>query len=192
MCKIDDTHMDEMKFETVKTNKREMKKFYHENCYQKLLEERAFKEKEYWELDALRLVVQKIYGIDPLPSSAYGLLQKIRNGEPVFGSKQNIGKRYKEGYSYPLIQETYEYCSDTIEWANANKNFDGFMGAFRYGLAIIIDKLYIVEQRAKERERKRLLIDKHIEKISEDEQIFETNYKKPSKSKGDISDFLDD
>ncbi|MFS0905695.1 hypothetical protein AB3N02_21865 [Priestia aryabhattai] len=190
ICGIDDTHMDDMKFEVVGI-KRPQKKYYHELCYEEHLKQQAFKDKEAKELDELRLVIQEIYGIDPLPNPAYPFLQKIRNGEPALAGKKKYDKRYKEGYSYPLIKETFEYCSDSIERANATKNFDGFMGAFRYGLAIIIDKLYFVEQRARKREQQKRQIEKHVEELAGTEQTFETSYKKPKKSKVDISAFLD-
>jgi hypothetical protein len=180
--------MDDMKMELTNT-KKPQKKYYHVECYEEYLEDKVFKEKEAQELDELRLVIQDIYGIDPLPNQAYVFLQKLRNGEPVFGSKQRTGKRYKQGYEYPLIKRTFEYCSDSIEWANANKDFSGFMGAFRYALAIIIDKIYIIEQKALEENKKDRLIEKHLEKVETPEE-FVTSFKK--KDDDDFFDIFED
>lgn len=192
-CKIDDTHKDEMAVEFV--GEKKIRKHYHKECYEKHLKEKAFREKEAKELDDLRLTIEKIYGLtkNPLPKSAYPFLQKLRNGEQIFGN-QKMGKRYKEGYSYPLIQETFEHIEDTIHYWNSVKNFNGFMNAFKYALSILIDKIYIVEQRATKREQQDKMIEAHLKNIkqNDNEQIYETNYKKPAKTQADITDFLDD
>jgi hypothetical protein len=191
-CGVKDTDKKDMKFEMV-GEKTLVRKNYHENCYEEHLKDKAFKEKETAELDELRLVIERIYGLtkEPLPSQAYPFLNRIRNGEQTLGKNQKMGKRYKEGYTYPLIKEAYEYCSDTIEYWNSAKDFNGFMQAFKYGLAIVLDKIYTVEQKVKLREKQRALIEKHVENMEENEEEFVTSYKKPSKTKADISDFLD-
>lgn len=182
--------LDEMNIEIVGQAK-PIKKFYHKTCHKDFIVDKEFKEKERLELDSLVETINKIYGTKELPRTAYTLLQNLRNGEAVFGNKQRIGKRYKEGYSYPLIRETFEHCSDTIEYWNNVKGFDGFTGAFKYALTIVIDKIYFVEQRVTEREKKKILIEKHIEEVKHEEE-FEASYKKKSKPSNDISNFLDD
>lgn len=190
LCGIDDTPIEKMKSETV-GGKRPIEKYFHDKCHLLYLEKKERIERELLELDELRLVIQKIFAVDPLPQQAYPLLQKIRNGEPITG-KNNSGKRYKEGYSYSLIREAFEHCEDTITYWNGAKDFNGFMNAFRYALAIVIDKLYVVEQKVAQREQQKILMEKHIERLEDVEHEYETSYKKPSKSKTDISDFLDD
>ncbi|AYP68363.1 hypothetical protein PQE75_gp116 [Bacillus phage vB_BcoS-136] len=189
MCK-EQGLLEEMQFELVGKTK-PVKKYYHNHCYQEFLKEKEFKAKEQMEKDELNEVIKNIYGIKEIPSQAWVLLEKLRGGNPVFG-KQNIGKRYKEGYEYPLIKETFEHCSDTIEYWNSVKDFNGFMGAFRYALTIVIDKIYYVEQRMKERESKKKLIEQHTIEMKSHEQEFESNYKKKTSNTTDISDFLDD
>ncbi|AGI11793.1 hypothetical protein X915_gp101 [Bacillus phage vB_BanS-Tsamsa] len=186
-CKIDDTLMEEMEFEVV-GEKRPLKKFYHKACYKEHLAEKQFKVEEAEKLDKLVHKIQEIYGVSSLPNQAYPFLQKLRNGEPVYG-KQQVTKRYKEGYDYLLIEETFDYCSSTIEYYNSVKNFDGFMSAFRYALSIIIDKIYLVEQRVKSRERAEIVAEKHMAQV-EQEESYSSNYKKPTKT-NDITDFLD-
>lgn len=185
-CKVSDTPKEEMEVEYVGKNK--TPKYYHKDCYKKFLEDKAFKEKERNELDKLVEVIKKIYGVKTLPTSAYPYLQQLRNGEEFFGRYQ---KRRKEGYDYSTIAEAFEYCSDTIEYWNSVKPFNGFINAFRYGLAIVCDKLPLIDQRRKQREKNKELIAKHIEQMEESIHEFQTSYKKPS-NKTDISDFLDD
>lgn len=189
-CGVTDTPKDEMEFELVGKTK-PVRKYYHQTCYQKFLEDKRFKEKEAEELDKLKTTIEDIFGIKQLPNQVYPFLQKLRNGEQVFG-RQNIGKRYKEGYTYSLIEETFRYCEDTIQYWLGVKDFNGFMGAFKYALSIVIDKIYYVEQRVKERESRQAMIDKHIEHVETTDIMFESNYKKKSNNNDDILDFLDD
>lgn len=186
-CKISDTPKEELEFEIV-GEKRPMKKYYHKHCYAEHLKDKEFKELERVELDKLVEIIKGIYGVKSIPNSCYPYLQDLRNGNKFFGK---YDYKYKEGYTYDLIAETFDYCSDTIEYWNAKKSFDGFTNALRYGLAIVCDKLSVVEQRRKQREKQKLLINKHLENINGEEQAYETNYKKPTKNT-DITDFLDD
>lgn len=180
-----------MTFELV-GNKKKVKKFYHlKPCYDSHLADKAFKQKESEELDDLVKVIMKIYGVKELPTQAYTLLQKLRNGERVFGKRQNIGKRYKQGYSYPLIAETFDHIEETIYYWNERKDFEGFMGAFKYALTIVIDKIYFVEKRKQEREQKQKMIDEHVKEVEHLDE-FESGFKKKTSNKSDITEFLDD
>ena len=179
--------LEEMLFETV-GNKKPVKKFYHENCYNEYAKEKEFKEKERQELDKLVEVIKKIYGVKSIPNPAYPYLQDLRNGTKFFGK---YDYKYKQGYPYDLIAETFEYCSDTIEYWNGRKSFNGFTNALRYGLAIVCDKLSVVEEKRKQHEKNKIAIEKHIEQMDDDSQVFETSYKKKDKNT-DISSFLDD
>jgi hypothetical protein len=182
--------LEEMKMELVGKTK-PVKKFYHKTCMDDYEKDKAFKAQEAVELDKLVEVLKDIYGVKEISKQAYTLIQKLRNGEKVFGSKQQTGKRYKKGYEYSLIAETFEHCSDTIAYWNGVKGFEEFTSAFKYALTIVIDKIYFVEQRSKEREKKKALIEKHMEEVKHTDD-FESSYKKKEKSKADISDFLDD
>lgn len=164
-------------------------KYYHESCFEEHLRDKAFKEQERKELDELIEVIKDIYGVKTIPNNAYPYLQDLRNGTKFFGK---YDYKYKEGYSYDLIKECFLYCSDTIEYWNARKSFNGFTNALRYGLAIVCDKLSIVEQKRKDREKQRQMIEKQIENMQGDEHIFESNFKKKKPSKHDITDFLGD
>lgn len=190
-CNKLDTPKDEMEFELVGKTK-QTKKYYHKSCYVEHLKDKQFKEEERVRLDSLVLVIQKIYGIEQLPHQVYPFLQKLRNGEQVFGNQQT-GKRYKMGYPYEIIEESYLYCEDTLNYWNSQKDFGGFMNAFKYGIAIIIDKLYIVEQKVKDKESKEALANKHSESISNESPLYEKSYKKKNNDSSlDLSNFLDD
>ena len=191
-CKLDDTLMEEMEFELVGATKPQ-KKFYHKACFVEHLKEKEFKRIEAEKLDVLTEKIKEIYGVKEVSKQAFPMLQKLRNGEKVFGNQKNVSKRYKEGYDYLLIAETFDYCSETIEYWNSVKPFDGFMSAFRYAMTIIIDKIYVVEKRARTREAEERKMEVHMKRVQAEEEIFEdTNYKKPSKNKSDFTDFLDE
>ncbi|MCR4362086.1 hypothetical protein NUG13_12175 [Bacillus subtilis] len=185
-CGVKDTVKEEMETEYVGKNK--TPKRYHKHCYEEHLKEKEFKEKERRELDNLVEVIKNIYGFKKFPSTIYPYLQDLRNGTEFFGKKK---QKYKEGYTYDVIAEGFDYCSETIEYWNARKTFNSDTARVRYGLAIVCDKLSIVEERRKQREEQQRQIERHVENVIEEDLIFESNYKKPSKHT-DITDFLDD
>lgn len=182
-CKVS-SPKDEMVVEYV--GKKKTPRYYHEYCYQEYLKDKEFKKRERRELGKLIEVIKRIYGVKTVPKSAYPYLQDLRNGTQFFGK---YDYKYKQGYPYDLIAEAFDYCSETIQYWLSVKTFDGFMSAFRYGIAIVADKLPIVEQRRKQREMSQELITRHIEQIQDYE--FETSYRKPT-NVVDISAFLDD
>lgn len=184
-CGISDTTKEELEFELV--GAKNTKKYYHKDCYVEHLKDKEFKEIERQELDKLVEVIKEIYGVKTIPNSAYPFLQDLRNGNKFFGK---YDYKYKQGYTYDLIAETFNFCSDTIEYWNGVKSFNGFVSALRYGLAIVCDKLSIVENRRKSQERQQLLIDKHLEKVNVEDE-FTTGFKKKEKTNIDITDFLD-
>jgi len=169
--------------------KKPVNKFYHKHCHLEFLKDKEFKEQERKELDKLVEVIMEIYGVKSIPNSAYPFLQDLRNGTKFFGK---YDYKYKKGYTYDLIAETFNYCSDTIEYWNAKKSFNGFTNALRYGLAIVCDKLSVVEERRKNREKQQMMAEKHIESVKDDEHEFVSSFKKKDKSNVDITDFLDD
>lgn len=184
-CGISDTPKDQMEFEEIGAKK--TKKYYHKDCFQDHLKDKEFKEQERVELDKLVELIKSIYGVKAIPNPCYPYLQDLRNGTKFFGK---FDYKYKQGYTYDLIAETFDYCTDTIEYWNGRKNFSGFSSALRYGLAIVCDKLSVVEQRRKDRERQQRLIEAQVEQEQANSQEFKTSFKK-KKSNTDITDFLD-
>lgn len=190
-CDISDTPRSNMEFEVV-GKKRKSRMYYHKDCYKHFLEDKKFKEQEAKELDSLRLTIEEIFGVRQLPYQAYPFLQNLRNGEQVFGG-QRTGKRYKEGYEFSLIEETFRYCEDTIHYWLNRRDFKGFMNAFKYSLAIIIDKIYFVEQRVESQKSNMRMLEQHVEQVKAEEvNTFKSSYEKRStRTDDDILDFLD-
>lgn len=185
-CLVSDTPKDEMTFDLAGKNL--TKKYLHVECYDDYMKKKAFKEKERIELDMLNEAIKEIYGIKKVPSVAFPMLNELRNGTDFYG---RYDYKYKEGYSYALIAETFLFCSESIAYANSTKSFNNsFLNAFRYGLAIVCDKLDAVEKRLASKEVQKNRIAQHTENFN-DEEEFQSSYKKPSKSSNDITDFLD-
>lgn len=166
--------------------KNNKKLYFHKECYSDYLKDKEFKEQERKEKDALVETIKRIYGVQDLPRQVYPFLEDLRNGNPVFKGQQP-GKRYKQGYKYSVIKEAFEYCENQIQYAIQNKDFDGFMNAFKYGLAIVIDKIYKVDKMIESRNRQ-----KAIESTSTFVPEFEMAYNRKAKNENDISEFLDD
>lgn len=166
--------------------KNNKKLYFHNECYPDYLKDKEFKEQERKEKDELVETIKRIYDVQDLPRQVYPFLEDLRNGNPIFKGQQP-GKRYKQGYKYSIIKETFEYCEDQIRYALQNKDFDGFMNAFKYGLAIVVDKIYKVDKMIESRNRQ-----KAIESTSTFVPEFEMAYNRKAKNENDISEFLDD
>lgn len=180
--------------EMKKITKGTVNKYYHAKiCYQEYLAEEEFKKEEAIQRDSLYKQVMEIYGVKILPNSFYMQIEGVRHGNRVF-SKQKIGKRYREGYEYDLIEESYKFSRDSIEWSLKNKAFVNLANALNYGLSIVINNIYSVEKR-----RQKIQSRKDMEKLSEnikadlgEEELFddfESPYKK--KKRDEDLDFLD-
>jgi len=162
-------------------------RYYHMKCFEIAEYERAFRQHERKEMDELCEVIKEIYGVTTIPSTIFPYIQDLRNGTRFFGKNDY---KYKKGYSYQLIAETFRFCSSTIEYYNSTKTFNGFTHAFKYGLTIVCDKLSLVENRLRNQAQQELIADLHLERASEREEEFQTSYK--PKTKKDNLDFLDD
>lgn len=183
---------DEMK----QVKKGKVNQYYHAlNCYDEYIAEEEFKKKEAIERDSLYNKVMKIYGVKALPTTYFMRIEALRHGNRVF-TKQAMSKRYRQGYEYSLIEETYDYSEDSIIWSLNNKAFDNMANALNYGLTIIVNNIYAVEKRKQAKTSR-----EHFEKISEnvkedsenipDEIGFESSYKKKDTDNNDFFDMLD-
>lgn len=176
-----------------KSGKRVVRKYCHPDCLTEYKKDLAFKEKEKKELDALVKVIKIVHNLPSnvhIPNSFFPFLQKLRNGTVNVRNKE---KKYKEGFTYRMIAETYRHCYNNgeFDWAMSNKEFNSLLGELRYYLAIVSDKILYV-QREKEAIMKRKKKEKEQTKEKEKQRQFlerELKYKK-RKSKNDISDFL--
>lgn len=169
-------------------------KYYHKDkCYEDFLAEEEFKREESIKKDSLYETVMKIYDIRVLPKSFYMQIEGLRHGNRVF-KRQNMGRRYREGYGYDLIEESYMYSRDSIAWSLENKAFTNLANALNYGLSIIINNIYVVEMKRDSKRGK-----EHMQEVSDnlrqsDPAIiddFESSYKKKEKDENDISFLFD-
>jgi hypothetical protein len=185
-CGIDDTLMEEMEVEY--RGKNNTPYWFHKDCYAEHLKEKEFKKKESEELNHLVEVIESIYG-EPMPKQAYPYIQEMRNGEQFFGREN---KRHKKGHPYSLIAETFQYCTEPIEYSLKTKDFSGFMSKFKYGLAIVADKISIVESRKRHQEKMSQAIENRLNEVDEEEyEEYKPTYKKKAEEEVKLSDFLD-
>lgn len=170
-------------------------KYYHKkDCHEAFLKEEEFKKEEAVKRDSLYETVMGIYDVRVLPNSFYMQIEGLRHGNRVF-KRQNMGKRYREGYDYDLIEESYLYSEDSIHWSLDNKAFTSMANALNYGLSIVINNIYNVELKRDTR-RDREHMEKVAESVREEDDllanVFETSYRKAEKDEHDISFLLDD
>lgn len=179
--------------EMIKVTNGKTNKYYHKlNCYDEFQAEQAFKEKEAIERDRLYMKVMKIYNVKALPNTYYMQIEGLRHGNRVF-KKQTMGKRYREGYDYDLIERAYDASENAIVWSLKNKAFTNLANTLNYGLSIVINNIYEVE-----RKRDSVKLKEHMEEVSDnvkeiDEQLdtFESSYKKKEVTDEDFFDMLD-
>lgn len=176
-------------------NKRKVNKYYHKkDCYEEFLAEEEFKKEEQEKRDSLYSKVMEIYDVKALPNQFYMQIEGLRHGNRVF-RKQNMGKRYREGYDYDLIEDTYDESRDAIEWSLQNKAFVDLGNALNYGLSIVINNIYGVEKK-----KERIQSREHMEKVSENVKNenkddysfdeFDSTYK-PKEKDDDFFDIFD-
>lgn len=133
--------------EKVGSNGRVSRKYCHKQCVGKYNEQKAFLEKEKAERNALIQVIKKIHNIHDIPRQFYPFLEKLRNGNVTINNRE---KKYKEGFDYKLIAQTYIYCRNDILKAKQRIQFDSLFGELKYGFQIVNDKInYVKELRDK-------------------------------------------
>lgn len=197
-CRVRDTDRDDMmKIKNL---------YYHKGeCYDKVVAHAEFKRRDNEEKDYLNEVILDVHNIKTgiLPKVFWSnKIQALRNGEP-FKHKGSF-KKYKEGFTYKEIAETYKRFRKKIRDGinrieNSKKPFDGNIDRLNYGFAIVVDKIQTIRRNMERRERQRIsdeIREKHIE---ENQKEFEKNierevsFKKKEKDDSrvaDISQFL--
>ncbi|GAV11439.1 hypothetical protein [Paenibacillus sp. NAIST15-1] len=145
------------------------RKYYHHNeCYSAYLSEKNFKQKERIELDHLTDTIVQVHKLKfrgSIPSSFYPYINDLRNDSVLFGKMQ---KRYKEGISYVLLANTYQFCEEKIAWAKANKQFKNTLSELKYCLAIVKNN---IENSLKENIKKNIELNKFKKLQEEHESI---------------------
>ena len=170
-------------------------KYYHEeDCYDAFIEEEKFKEKEAREKDSLVQTVMDIYDVKALPNTFYMQMEGLRHGNRLF-SRQKLGWRYREGYEYNLIEESYLYSKDSIDWSLEKKAFVNLSNALNYGLTIVINNMYNVEL-IRDTKRNKEHMEKVADNVREEDDLpanfYESSYQKAETDDHDISFLLDD
>ncbi|KAF6565330.1 hypothetical protein G9G63_09220 [Paenibacillus sp. EKM202P] len=147
------------------------KRHYHrEYCHEKWKRERIFKQKEQQELDSLIDTIVKIHKLQgrySVPKTFYPFIQDLRNDSVLFG---RLDKKYKQGTSYEVIKNTYEYCSEKIEWARGNKEFKTLMAELKYCFAIVKNNIENSIRASRQTQRNQVeseVLNKHIESMSD-------------------------
>ncbi|MET3209682.1 UNVERIFIED_CONTAM: uncharacterized Zn finger protein (UPF0148 family) [Paenibacillus sp. PvR008] len=146
------------------------KRHYHkEYCHERWKRERAFKQSEQEEKDSLTDKIVKIHrlqGRASIPHSFFPFIQDVRNDSVLFGK---INKRYKQGVSYKVIEDTYNYCFEKIEWARGNKEFKTIMAELKYCFAIVksnIENSIRANRQTKRNQVESEALSKHVESMS--------------------------
>jgi hypothetical protein len=179
---------DEMIVRITHSETREYKKHYHPDCYEKQLE----MDKENADRDKLNDIIKSVHKIpeaQPIPQQFWLKIQELRHGMVIFGKKK---KRYKQGFDFDLISETYEHCRESIEYWKKNKEFASLLNELQYGFAIINDKINIVKKKRDKKEHQNKVKEAKKDNIEQNiiSEEIEVKFKK-DKSKKDISKFLD-
>jgi len=104
------------------------KKRFHHDCHEQHLKDQEFKEKEKEELNELYETIKDLCDVNIIPPSFMGLIQRLRNGDPLIGMRKNDKRQFKQGFPYPVIQKAYEIKSDLIQWKRGQ--WDGSTGRF--------------------------------------------------------------
>ncbi len=182
------------------------KRWMHPECRDEAIEKKRINTIEQEEKDSMYVKFSEIYGIDnyeDISSRIYTMFSNLRAGNPVFKGR-SFDKRYREGFSYPVIEKAIEYCEKEIKYSIETKNFTSTASAMFYGMKIIVDKIpfvqkqYDKEQRIKEFNEANRELEKEkeidIEKMNAFEKDalnkFKEANRKRKRNEKDISSFL--
>ncbi|GAA0347985.1 hypothetical protein GCM10008931_44100 [Oceanobacillus oncorhynchi subsp. oncorhynchi] len=166
------------------------KRYHKGKCYDLYKKYNESKEREKLELDSLVETIKELHNIEVIPGRFYPFLQDLRNGNEMFGKMGT--RKSKAGYPYKIIEKTYLFCQDKINWALQNINADTF-GMLKYTKAIVESNIYrIAAQEARKQQHE------EVAQLNENETVNMQNHleRKPvqykkKKSKRDISSLLD-
>ena len=182
------------------------KRWIHESCFEEVREQKEADAKEQAEKNSMYEKLAEIYCLrnyEDLNKRTFTMFANLRAGNPVFRGK-SFDKRYRAGFSYPIIERTLDEVRENIEYANQTKEFDSINTAIYYGIKIVVDRIPAV-QRKYEREQRIIAFNeenrrKELEKVVDEDMLdaYEedsiTKFKKLNSKKktdeNDISAFL--
>lgn len=179
-------------------------RWYHPECLEQALEKKRLDDIEQSEKDSMYIKLAEVYDIqnyEDISRKIYMCFSNLRAGNPVFKGK-SFDKRYRAGFSYPIIERTIVECEDRLKYSIENKDFKSTTSKLYYGVKIIVDRIpavqkkYEREQRVKafNEENKRKDREKELDvemlEAFEDDAMKQFKNKKRKKNENDISAFL--
>lgn len=123
-CRGKDTDENMVKVKVGKVNKR----YHRQNCYNEYLEDQEFKKWEREQLDLCYEVIKDVCDVSTITPSFMGLIQRLRNGNPIVGMRKEDTKKFKQGFPYEAIALSFEKQRDLIKWKK--NQWDGSSGRF--------------------------------------------------------------
>lgn len=173
------------------------KGYIHSDCVDKYLKKKNFLEKERKEKDELVDTIVRIMGYSSrqsIPSSFYsGYLEPFRNNSDLI---RKI-KKYKEGFDYRTIKETFEYCEKDIKKYIAikreNGDFKNTIQELRYAFGIVKNNIENYMRIKKRIELIRKRQESKIESMNKKDYLnkdLNVEIKKRKYDDLDISDFI--
>lgn len=178
------------------------RRYLHPECLEKHLEKVELEKIEEEEKNSMYTKFSEVYGIqnyEDISSRIYGMFSKLRAGNPVFSGK-GFDKRYREGFSYAVIERTIVDCEDRIKYSLSDKDFQSVSSAMYYGIKIIVDRIptvskkYERELRAKavqeERKNNPVEVDSGFLDAHEEDPMERFKRNKKRTNERDISSFL--
>ncbi|KON87459.1 hypothetical protein AF332_11885 [Sporosarcina globispora] len=190
-CKTKDKK-EEMKVEekgTGKFNKngteKMVRKYFHKECEIEFIKDKEMKKKELVELDLLYSFLRDLHKIQFLDGRMMEKIQDLRNGTiKIDGRKIN---KYKQGVTYSLMLETYQYIQQKIDFILNSNQFKEKWNEFSYIFGTMVRNINTVQ----EAENRRVITEKINRNIKVDKETVEIEVKKTQKKDDlDISDFL--
>lgn len=175
------------------------RRYLHEDCAEEFENFKKGELEETKSKDSMYKLWAEVYGIQnyqDISSRIYAMFTNLRQGNPVFRGK-SFDRRYREGFTYDVIERTIEDCRDKIDYANSTKDFESLSSAMFYGIKIVVDRIPAInrkvqrEKASREVEEARALSAKVDEELMESvEEQQNTDRQNRTSNTVDISRFL--
>lgn len=152
------------------------RRYLHEDCKKEYEAFRREEEREQREKDSMFKTFAEIYEVQnyqDISTRIYIMFTNLRQGNPVFSGKA-FDKRYREGFSYYVIERAILDCRDRIEYANKTKDFQSMSSAMFYGIKIIVDRIPSVNKKVQREMAQREIEERRAKQTSIDEELLES------------------
>lgn len=151
-------------------NKKMVDRKFHYECLPKFLKKHKSKDNKHqystdWE--KLYIYFQReilgTTGSSKLQKHYVARLLGLKVGKYMPNNTNTRGT--KQGYSFPVILNTFKYCKRQIEWAKKHVKFQSSIHEVDYIMAIVQNNIDMIQKRTDEMEAR----NKRIEKIKTEE-----------------------